>query len=104
MLLQPLERGIQRTVFHQQFFFRNLLDGACDPLTVLGSKDQRTQDQRVHRALEQFEPFPGFLGRHLIRVWTRLGKISTQRQTRIDIRKLAFPGRRLKATGRMVTG
>src|SRR5256885_16574369 len=44
---------------------------------MLGSKDQRAQDQQVQRALEQFEPSSSFLGRHLTRVCSCLGKIST---------------------------
>jgi hypothetical protein len=31
-------------MFDEQLFFRRFLDGACDPLPVLRSKDERAED------------------------------------------------------------
>jgi hypothetical protein len=62
----------------QQLFFRRFLDGSCDPLPVLRSKDQRTQDQQIQCALQQFQSFFRFLGRHVTRVSARSGKMSTR--------------------------
>jgi hypothetical protein len=44
-------------VFDLQLFFRCVLNGACNPLPVLRSEDQRAQDKEVQRALQEFEPF-----------------------------------------------
>jgi hypothetical protein len=57
-------------MLYQQLFFRRVLDGACDPLPVLRSKDQRAQDQQIQGALQQFQTFPVILGRHITRVST----------------------------------
>src|SRR5208282_658989 len=78
-LLQPLERGVKRSVLHQKLLIRRLLDGARDPLAVLRSKNQRAQNQQVQGALQQFEPFSCFLGRHITRTYDYLGKMSTQK-------------------------
>ena len=72
-LLQPLERRIKGSVLDQELFIRRLLDGACDALAVLRTKNQRTQDQQVQSALQELESFDALLGRHLTRVWRQLG-------------------------------
>ena len=74
MRLQALQRGIERAVFHQQRFFRCLLNGSRDALSVLRTKNKCAKDEQVQRALQQLEPFSGFLGRHITCVsdiWVR---------------------------------
>src|SRR5208282_1290297 len=81
-LLKPLERGVKRSVLHQKLLIRRLLDRARDPLAVLRSKNQRAQDQQIQGALQQFQPFSCFLGRHTTRAYECLGKMSTQKSER----------------------
>ena len=67
-------------MFHEQLFFRCLLDGVCDPLTMLRSKDQGAEDQQIQCPLQQFQPLSSFLGRHITRVCFRQGKMSTRKE------------------------
>lgn len=63
-LFHPLQRWIESPVFDEQFLLGRLLDSAGNPLSVLGSKNERAEDQQIECALEQFEPFFFLLGRH----------------------------------------
>src|SRR5579872_123864 len=76
-LFQPLQRRIEGAVLNEQLFLRCFLDNPCDPLPVLRSKDQRAQNQQVQRPLQQFQSFFVILGRHITRVSTPSGKMST---------------------------
>src|SRR6266568_6681405 len=77
--LQALERGIERAVFDQQLLVGRLLDRPRDALAVLRAENERAQDQQVERALQEFQPFCFFSGRHMTRVCAPSGKMSTQK-------------------------
>jgi hypothetical protein len=64
-------------VLDQELFIRRLLDCACDALAVLRSKDERAENQQIQCALQQFQSFPCFLGRHITHVAMIPGKMST---------------------------
>jgi hypothetical protein len=96
-LLQPLQSGIKCSVLHKQFFVRGLLNGARDSLAMLRTKNQRAQDEQVQRALEKFQPFFVFLGRHLTQQYACSGKMSTpisrrsHTGTQQPLRELSLP-------------
>src|SRR5580700_3800106 len=46
-LFEPLKCGIESPMLDEHLFFRRFLDGACDPLSVLRSKNQCAQDQQI---------------------------------------------------------
>jgi hypothetical protein len=50
-LFQALKCRIEGAMLDEQLFFRRLLDGAGNPLSVLRSEDQCAEDQKVQRAL-----------------------------------------------------
>jgi hypothetical protein len=63
-LFQALLSGIESTMLDEEFFLRCLLDGASDALAVLPTKRKGVEDEQIQSALEQFETFNAFLGRH----------------------------------------
>ena len=52
---EPLQRGVERAVVHQQLVARRLLDRARDALAVLGPENEGAEDEDVERALQQGE-------------------------------------------------
>lgn len=61
----------------EELFLGRLLNGARDTLAMLRPENQGAQDEQVQRALQQFQPFFLFLGRHLTQLSAFSGKLST---------------------------
>src|SRR6266849_5335883 len=57
--LQPVQRGVQRTLLNLQCIARNLLDSLGDGPAMLRFERQRSQDQQVQGALRQVDAFDG---------------------------------------------
>ena len=55
---EALEGGIERAVIDNQHILRLLLDGTPDPLSMLRTEDQRSENQEVQRTLEVGAVFP----------------------------------------------
>jgi len=53
LVLQSLQRRIERSMIHQQDVIRLLLDGAGNAQTMIGSEHQSSEDQQVQRPLQQ---------------------------------------------------
>jgi hypothetical protein len=60
-------------MFDEEFILGGLLDGACDTLAMLGTKEEGAEDQEIESALEKLETSG---------VLADLGKMSTQRVKR----------------------
>jgi hypothetical protein len=56
VLLEAVERRIQRPVFHLEDVVRRALDVRRDSVAVKRAQEQRSQDQQIERALYDF-PF-----------------------------------------------
>src|SRR6202043_1892398 len=74
--LQPVERGIERAVLDLENVLCSPLDMLRDLMTVSRAKLQRSQDQHIQRALQQFKSVNRF-GYHGV------GRYSTLKQAQM---------------------
>ena len=56
LMFKAMERRIQRTLVHLQYFSRNLLDPFRNRPPVHGAGLEGTENQEIERALQKIEP------------------------------------------------
>ena len=56
LAFQPVQRRIQRSVFHLQYFFAGPLDVFGDFVAMPRAQQQGPENQHVQRTLEQLDP------------------------------------------------
>jgi hypothetical protein len=56
-LLEAIERGIKRSLIHDEHIARHVADALRDRPSVEGPEGERLQDEQVQRALEYFDWF-----------------------------------------------
>src|SRR2546430_1194259 len=61
---KPVQRRIERALFHLQHFVRIEFDGLRDGVPVLRPQQKRPENQQVQRALQQLDAFAFFFSRH----------------------------------------
>ena len=59
-----MQPGVQGPLLDLQDIIRSHFDGLGDAVAVGGTQEQGAEDQQVQRALEQFDAFLLFFGRH----------------------------------------
>src|SRR3954451_17264593 len=58
LLLEPVERRVQRALLHLQLFLRDLLDALADGPAMFWLERHHLEDQQVERALHEIVWFP----------------------------------------------
>src|SRR5690348_1456248 len=61
---EPVQRGVQRPLFHLQHIVRVEFDRLSDGVSVRRPPEQCTQNQQIQSALQQFDAFLLFFSRH----------------------------------------
>ena len=67
LLLEAVQRGVERAVLHLEHVARSGANGDADPVSVLGSPLQRPEDEHVERSLQELQPIvPPSRGCHVV--------------------------------------